>query len=81
MDLCGCKYSFYHTRHFTGVTQVYCHFVYKEIVSRHFSIIVQPSNSTSNEGEKVMDSDTILSEKLQNIMDKYNEAKECSNTE
>ena len=53
----------------------------KELFQRLFSIIVQPSKSSSNEGENEMDSDTTLSEKLQNVMDKCYEAKKCNNAE
>ena len=53
----------------------------KKLFQRLISIIVQPSNLSSNEGEIVIDSDTTLSEKLQKIMDKCNEAEKCSNTE
>ena len=42
---------------------------------------VQPSNSSSSEGEEVVDSNMNLSEKLQNIVDKYNKAEKCSNAE
>ena len=48
---------------------------------QRFLSAVQPSNSSSSEGEKVLDSNRTLSEKLQNIMEKCNEAEKCSNTE
>ena len=51
-----------------------------KMFQRLFSTI-QPSNSSSIEGEEVVNPNISLSAKLQNIMDKSNEAKKCSNTE
>ena len=42
---------------------------------------VQPSNSSSSESEEIVNPNMTLSEKFQNIIDKCNEAKKCSNTE
>ena len=52
----------------------------KKIFQRFLST-VQPSNSNSSEGEEVVDSNITLSDKLQNFIDKCNEAENCSNTE
>ena len=52
----------------------------KKMFQRLFST-VELSNSSSSEGEEVVDSNRTLSEKLQNIMDKCNEAEKCSNAE
>ena len=52
----------------------------KKIFHRFLSTI-QPSNSSSSEGEGVVDSNMNLSEKLQNIVDKCNRAEKCSNAE
>ena len=53
---------------------------WKKMFQRLFST-VQPSTWNSSEGEKVVNPKMTLSEKLQNIVDKNNEAEKCSNTE
>ena len=81
MDLCGYKYS---SHHIEGISQVLPMSIAtsnsKKIFQRFLST-VQPSNSSSSEGEEVVDSNMTLSEKLQNIVDKCNKAEKCSNAE
>ena len=81
MDLYGCKYS-YHC--IEGISQVLpkstATSYSKKMFHRPFST-VQPSNSSFSKGEEVADSNMTLSEQLQNIMDKYNEAEKGNNTE
>ena len=81
MDLCGSKYSFHHIE---GISQALSKSTItsdsKKIFQRLFST-VQLSNSSSSEGEEVVNTNMTLSEKLQNIVDKCNEAEKCSNTE
>ena len=54
--------------------------IHKKMFQRFFST-VQPSNSSFSVGEEVVDSNTTLKEKLQNIVDKCNKAEMCSNAE
>ena len=79
MDLCGCKYS---SDHIEGISQVLSTSTAtsnsKKIFQRFLSTI-QPSNSSSSEGEEVADSNMNLSEELQNIVEKCNKAEKCSN--
>ena len=81
MVLCGYKYSFHHIE---GISQVLPMSIatsnWKKMFQQFLSA-VQPSNSSSIEGEEVVDSNRTLSQKLQNIMDKCNEAEKYSNTE
>ena len=81
MDLCGCKYS---SHHIEGISQVLPTSTAtsnpKKIFQRFLSTI-QPSNSSSSEGEEVVDSNMALSEKHQNGVDKCNEFEKCSNGE
>ena len=81
MDLCGCKYS---SHHIEGISQVLPKSTAtsnsKKMFQRFLSA-VHPSNSSSSEGEEVVDSNMTLSEKLQNIVDKYNKVEKCSNAE
>ena len=81
MDLCGCKYN---SHQIEGILQVLHKSTatsnYKEMFKRFLST-AQLSNSSSSEGEEAVDSNMNLSEKLQNIMDKFTAAKKCSNTE
>ena len=81
MDLCGCKYSSHHIEGISHVLSTSTATLNKKYIFQRFLSTVQPSNSSSSEGEEVVDSNMTLSEKLQNIMNKYNEAAECSNTE
>ena len=72
MDLCGCKYS---SHHIEDISQVLLKSTVNSNSKKKFQrllITVQPSNSSSSEGEEVVDSYMNLSEKLQNIMDKCN---------
>ena len=81
MDLCGCKYS---SHHIEGISQVLPKSTATSNSNKMFQRFlstVQPSNSSSSEGEEVVDSNRTLSEKLQNIVDKCNKAEKCSNAE
>ena len=79
MDLRGCKYS---SHNIEGIPQV----LPKSTVTsnskkmfQQFFRTVQSSNSSSSEGEEVVNPNTTLSEKLHNIIGKRNEAEKCSN--
>ena len=82
MDLCDCKYSSHRIK---GISQVFHKSTTptsnsNKMFQHHYSTF-QPSNSCYSKVEEVVDSNMALSEKLQNIMDKCNEAEKCSNTE
>ena len=81
MDLWGCKYSFHHIEGISQVLPMSIATSNSKKTFQRFLSAVQPSNSSSSEGEEVVDSNRTLSEKLENIMDKCNEAEKCSNTE
>ena len=55
MDLCGCKYSFHHIE---GISDVLPKSTATSNSKKMFQLIlttVQPSNSSSSKGEKVVD--------------------------
>ena len=81
MDLCGCKCSFYHIEGISYVLPTSTATSNSKKIFQRFLSTVQPSNSSSSESEEVVESNKTLSEKLQNIMDKCNEAEKCNNTE
>ena len=78
MDLCACKYS---SHHIEGISQVLPKSTATSNSTKMFQrflITVQPSNSSSSEGEKVVDSNITLPEKLQNIVDICNKAESAA---
>ena len=81
MVLCGYKYS---SHHIEGISQVLPMSIATSNLKKMFQLLfstVQLSNSSSNEGDETVDWNMTLSEKLQNIMEKCNEAEKFSNTE
>ena len=80
MDLCACKCNSHHIEGISQVLPTSTATLNSKKIFRRFLSTVQPSNSSSSEGEEV-DSNRNLSEKLENIMDKCNEAEKCSNVE
>jgi len=81
MDLCGCKYSFHHIEGISQVLPMSIATSNSKTMFQRFLSAVHPSNSSSSEDEEVVDSNRTLSEKLENIIDKCNEAEKCSNVE
>ena len=81
MDLCGCKYSYHYIEGISQVLPKSTATSNSNKMFQRFLSIVQPSISSSSEGEEVVDSNMTLSEKLQNIVDKCNKVENCSNAE
>ena len=79
MDLCGCKCSCHHIEGISQVLPTSTATSNPKKIFQRFLSTIQPSNSSSSEGEEVADSNMNLSEKLQNIVDKCNKAEKCSN--
>ena len=65
MELCICKYSFYHIEGMSQVLPKSTAILNSKKIFQRFLSTVQPSNSSSSEGEEVVDSNRNLSEKLQ----------------
>ena len=79
MDLWGCKYSFHHIEGISQVLPMSIATSNSKKMFQRFLSAVKPSSSS--EGEEEVDSNRTLSEKLENIMDKCNEAEKCSNVQ